>query len=141
MNLQNSPFSKFFPAGIASQGFLNKETTVWLDSARLYNTCIQPYFSGEVLTQPRHVLNPKIRLQVWKISKSCQNQFLKIIKRIWQTHFWQQWICRIQNLRFSRVQWTPYIRYYWPYCFCCLKWIICIFYTFSHTKLLFFFFK
>ncbi len=70
-------FLPFFSSWHCQLGVLNKDSIVWLGSARLYNTCIQPYVSEEVLTQPRHVLTPKIHLQVWKISKIWQNHFLK----------------------------------------------------------------
>jgi hypothetical protein len=48
-----------FPAGFASQGVLNKDPTVWLDAARLANTCIPPFFLENVSAQPHSILPPK----------------------------------------------------------------------------------
>jgi hypothetical protein len=37
-----------FPAGFTGQGGLSKDLTVWLDGARLANTCIPPSFLWNV---------------------------------------------------------------------------------------------
>ncbi len=53
-------FVDFFLADFASLGALNKNLTVWLDEARLANTCIPPSFTGNAPAQLRRVPIPKI---------------------------------------------------------------------------------
>ncbi len=89
-----------FSIWLCRQGFFNKDPIVWLDGARPANICIPSSFLGMHLRNCAVHPAPKIFLQVFKNEQNSVNLhflFQKISGKVWQTLFWQLWVCRTWN--------------------------------------------
>jgi hypothetical protein len=112
MEFTELTFRWFFLFGFAGPGALNKDPIFWIDGARPVNTCILLYFPGNVppctwtAAWCNHPQKYICKYKKWVKFSEISFFKLKIRERVWQTHFWQEWIHWISNEKFLLVLWT-----------------------------------
>jgi hypothetical protein len=91
VNLIKLYFCQIFLSGFAGKGVLNKDPTIWLDGARPVNTCIPPFFPGNVPAEPHSNRTPKNTFGSLTIIKFGEITFpiKRIRERVWLTYFGQ----------------------------------------------------